>query len=325
MRRETPTRELMQALVDEDHPWVGARLGEPTWASAFFISNRMVDKMRFGRVFLTGDAAHIHSPAGGQGMNTGVQDAANLAWKLALNLEGFGGEALLDSYEAERRPIVEALLKSTEASEHVLMARNPLLARLRDGLIFAMTRVGPAQAYGRRWLAGLVNHYRESPIVAEDARLGGGPKAGDRAPDAGGLVAADGRPPKRLFEVLAEDAVHHLLVFAGASASEWRVEELGRLAERIEARRPALVRVHLVTARSAKGEVTGTLVDATGEIGRRYGARSERLYLIRPDGYVGFRGPASEPGPLEGYLDRVLGASEPRTAAEVRETSPAAV
>ena len=126
MKRETPTRELMQSLVDE-HPWLGARLvGDLAWASAFFISNRMVNRMRSGRVFLAGDAAHVHSPVGGQGMNTGIADATNLAWKLALALRGFGGEGLLDSYEAERRPIIAGLLKTTELSEHALMLRGPL-------------------------------------------------------------------------------------------------------------------------------------------------------------------------------------------------------
>ncbi|UHD45365.1 FAD-dependent monooxygenase [Aureimonas altamirensis] len=97
----TPTLEEVQALLDRRAPH-GMRASDPVWLSGFRINDRKVADYRFGRVFLAGDAAHIHSPAGGQGMNTGMQDAFNLAWKLALVTQGACGVDLLDSYTAER-------------------------------------------------------------------------------------------------------------------------------------------------------------------------------------------------------------------------------
>ena len=87
------------------------RLHDPVWLTRFSSQHRVVDRYSVGRVFVAGDAAHIHSPAGGQGMNTGLQDAANLAWKLAAVLKGNAGAALLDSYEAERLPVAHHVLE----------------------------------------------------------------------------------------------------------------------------------------------------------------------------------------------------------------------
>src|SRR5229473_156106 len=107
-----PTIQDVQAILDRRFPG-GVRATNPIWLSSFRVNERKVADYRAGRVFLAGDAAHIHSPAGGQGMNTGMQDACNLAWKLALVVHGIGSESLLDSYSAERSPIAEEVLKVT--------------------------------------------------------------------------------------------------------------------------------------------------------------------------------------------------------------------
>ena len=86
---------------------------DPRYLSRFHSDERQVPRYRVGRVFLAGDAAHCHSPAGGQGMNTGMQDAANLGWKLAAAVHGWGGEELLDSYHAERHPVGRQVLRSS--------------------------------------------------------------------------------------------------------------------------------------------------------------------------------------------------------------------
>jgi 2-polyprenyl-6-methoxyphenol hydroxylase-like FAD-dependent oxidoreductase len=109
-----PTLEEVQALLDRRFP-NGVRATNPIWLSSFRINERKVANYRAGRVFLAGDAAHVHSPAGGQGMNTGMQDACNLAWKLALVVRGIGSESLLDSYSAERSPIADQVLRRRAA------------------------------------------------------------------------------------------------------------------------------------------------------------------------------------------------------------------
>jgi 2-polyprenyl-6-methoxyphenol hydroxylase-like FAD-dependent oxidoreductase len=107
-----PTLAEVQAILDRRFPG-GVRATNPIWLSSFRINERKVRDYRAGRVFLAGDAAHVHSPAGGQGMNTGMQDACNLAWKLALVVRGIGSESLLDSYSAERSPVADEVLKAT--------------------------------------------------------------------------------------------------------------------------------------------------------------------------------------------------------------------
>ena len=95
------------------------------WISRFHSDERQVPRYRVGRVFLAGDAAHVHSPAGGMGMNTGLQDAANLGWKLAAALRGRGGEELLDSYHRERHPVGRAVLRMSGALVGAAMLRGP--------------------------------------------------------------------------------------------------------------------------------------------------------------------------------------------------------
>ena len=114
-RRSDPTLEEIQAVLDRRGPG-GIKATAPIWLAAFRINERKVADYRDGRVFLAGDAAHIHSPAGGQGMNTGMQDACNLAWKLALVCHGGCAEApLLDSYSLERSAVGDEVLKAPVA------------------------------------------------------------------------------------------------------------------------------------------------------------------------------------------------------------------
>src|SRR5262249_11317175 len=120
-----PTLEQVQAIINRRGP-IGLTAFDPIWLTPFRINSRKVSCYRWGRVFLAGDAAHVHSPAGGQGMNTGMQDAFNLAWKLALVVRGTCDEPLLDSYSPERSKVGDAVLKATERLTRVGTLRNPL-------------------------------------------------------------------------------------------------------------------------------------------------------------------------------------------------------
>ena len=126
-----PTLEEIQAIVEQRGP-KGVTLFDPIWLSGFRINSRKVASYRSGRVFLTGDAAHVHSPAGGEGMNTGMQDAFNLAWKLALAIHGTCGEALLDTYSPERSGVGDEVLKNTARLTAIGTLRNPIAEELRN-------------------------------------------------------------------------------------------------------------------------------------------------------------------------------------------------
>jgi FAD binding domain len=110
----------------------GVSLFDPIWLSGFRINSRKVASYRSGRVFLSGDAAHVHSPAGGEGMNTGMQDAFNLAWKLALAINGTCGEALLNTYSPERSGVGDEVLKNTARLTAIGTLRNPIAEELRN-------------------------------------------------------------------------------------------------------------------------------------------------------------------------------------------------
>lgn len=168
-------------------------MGEARWTSRFHSDERQVPAYRVGRVLLAGDAAHVHSPAGGQGMNTGLQDAANLSWKLAAVLRGDAGdpEALLDSYHAERHPVGAAVLRSSGAIIRLSTARTPLRRAARAAVFRLVGTAGPLSAR----VTGMISGIGVSYAAARGAhRL-----TGRRAPD---LSLAEGR----LYELLRESA-----------------------------------------------------------------------------------------------------------------------
>ena len=126
-----PTLEEVSAIVEQRGP-KGVKLFDPIWLSGFRINARKVASYRVGRAFLSGDAAHVHSPAGGEGMNTGMQDAFNLAWKLALAIRGVCGEALLDTYSPERSGVGDEVLKNTSRLTAIGTLHNPVAEELRN-------------------------------------------------------------------------------------------------------------------------------------------------------------------------------------------------
>ena len=134
------TVEQIQHCLSERAPHIDARIvGEPLWLSDFRINCRMVDRMHDGRVFLAGDAAHIHSPTGGQGITTGMQDAVNLAWKLARVSKG-APAALLETYDEERLPHAEEVLRETDRTTTLLFAPSRGLRLLRDTIVLPVLR-----------------------------------------------------------------------------------------------------------------------------------------------------------------------------------------
>ena len=277
------------------------RLRDPAWLTYFRLHHRHAARYRAGRVFLVGDAAHVHSPAGAQGMNTGIQDAWNLGWKLALAARGAAGEALLDTYEAERRPIGRLVLRYTDRATAIATSRNRLVRLLRTRIVPRLApvllRFSRGRAFGFRTLAQLGINYRHSPAVQEgEPKLNRGPKAGDRLPDT--RIARDGQGCW-LQEALAVPSFHLLLC---GPADGWDGERLAALRNRYA----GLVEVH----RLARDATPGDLQDADGRTFARLGVERAAQYLVRPDGHIGYRSSGSDLRGLERYLARWLPGAE---------------
>jgi 2-polyprenyl-6-methoxyphenol hydroxylase-like FAD-dependent oxidoreductase len=270
---DEPGLAQCQALVNE-RGLDRLRLGDPRWTAVFRIHRREAPRFRNDRVFLLGDAAHIHSPVGGQGMNMGIQDAFNLAWKLSLVLRSGGNSQLLDSYEAERKPVDEAVIRQTDRATRLVSLRGTVTRFIRDHMMSLLTQIPAVAEKLGETLSGLAVNYRCSPIVEEQRAGIAGPAAGDRAPDAP-LVAAKDGASLRLYNLFAEH--RHVLLLLG---------------DRPDAVPPTLQRFpELVSAAyrvAPPGTAGGDFIDREGVVAQRYGA-SPAAYLIRPDGYVGFR------------------------------------
>lgn len=281
------TLEELQAQIDR-FGFPGARLRDPDWLSTFRINERLAARYRAGRCFLAGDAAHIHSPAGGQGMNTGIQDAVNLGWKLGYALGGFGdAELLLDSYQPERRPVARRVVAESAQRLHIAFAESTALRLLRSAVVSVMGRIPAAQRKLQVVLSETDIVYRDGPLVrlGEPPRRAGRTAVGGRARDAGYVEAASGAPAS-LWPALSQ-LRHVLLVFEDAGAPLPVEAALARTGDRV-----AVLR--LDPAR-----------DPHGAVRARYGQRGPGWVLVRPDQVVAARGDGADLTLLERYLEAV--------------------
>jgi 2-polyprenyl-6-methoxyphenol hydroxylase-like FAD-dependent oxidoreductase len=321
---EAPTvDDVARLLRERGAPKADVR--DAGWVAPFRIHRRIVPRYREGRVFLAGDAAHIHSPVGGQGMNTGMQDAYNLAWKLALVVSGAARDALLDSYDAERRPIAASTLQATDLAMKVVTLRNPVAREARNRLAALVASLDVVQKRLLAQASEIAVSYRGSPIVDEErssvARatvgkrvgeqptladwvgFGGAPHPGDRAPD----VTID---DATTLLALLRHTGSTLLLFDGAAPTPEGYANLAEIARHARERWGTHVEPWIVVPRRARPKelegVERVLLDAKGALHRRYGAGSECLYLVRPDGYVGFRAQPASWKAIEDHLSTIL-------------------
>jgi 2-polyprenyl-6-methoxyphenol hydroxylase-like FAD-dependent oxidoreductase len=259
-----PAFEELQAIYDQRSP-IPARFRDMSWSSWFRINSRMVGRLKVGRLLLGGDAAHIHSPAGAQGMNTGIQDMINLAWKLALVLKGQAPPALLDTYEQERLPVIRDVLANTEELTNVIGSGNQVgpwaqeAERAQDTIATRMSQL----ALG----------YRDSPLSA--TYLHEGLHAGDRVPDLPVRYHSEGGAgwqERTLFNLLDPSRFTLLAVRFAESA--------GAPVDLYEAAQPWRHLIGVVELAPAP--------DAGRERFQAVFGRSDGVFLVRPDGYVGF-------------------------------------
>ncbi|HJS56835.1 MAG TPA: FAD-dependent monooxygenase [Vicinamibacteria bacterium] len=292
---DVPLQEL-QAICDG---FTGGTLflRDPVWTTYFRLQRRQAARYRAGRVFLAGDAAHVHSPAGAQGMNTGIQDAWNLGWKLALVVRGVADEALLDSYEPERLPVGRFVLRLSDRASRVAISDSRpirlLRTQLAPRLVPLLLRFGRGRRFGFRTIAQLAINYRDSPAVQEGPRAPrSGPRAGYRLPDL--PIHRDSRE-SWLHEALASPTFDLLLC---GDTADWPADQLTAIQERCT----DLVAVHRLTRDAAPG----ALHDPSGEALRRLGAQQAAHYLVRPDGHIAYRNGGTDTLDAERYLARWL-------------------
>lgn len=262
--RQNPELSLqnMQALLERRSRSTGIRLHDPEWMSLWRANIRLVDRYREGNVFLAGDAAHIHSPAGGQGMNTGIQDAHNLGWKFAAVAKG-ASPVLLDSYQAERRPVAVSVLALSNARLKQTIEQNSV----------------PTNRDASTMQLGI--NYRATALARDDRDQTASLRAGDRSPDATMLTTVEG--DRRLFD-LTRGGHFTLLTFGPAVAPEVFPFEVRTL--------------HVVGKPTGPEEIA----DSEGHLTRAYGATDSTLVLIRPDGYVALISDAGDISAVSDYF-----------------------
>ncbi len=266
----------------------GAQLSfrECSWFSTYRIHHRRAARFRDRRCFLLGDAAHVHSPVGAQGMNTGLQDAYNLGWKLALVASGRAGVDLLDSYEAERVPVAERLLRTTDRAFSVVVSNRWLAGLFRTRIMprifaFAMNRER-MRKLAFRTISQIGIGYRASPLSRTLARLpDAAPSAGDRFPWLRLKFAAD-RPAEDLFAKL-DDTRFNLILF-------------GQVPPEIPAEQSGLMLIHQVPEDAVNDR----------ELNRAKIPKPS-FYLLRPDGHVGLAGTRLDSTALTQYLRECVG------------------
>ena len=290
---EPPTLEQLQKLATQ-RMGESVRVSEPTWLTYYSIHHAQVPQYRYGRVFLGGDAAHIHSPAAGQGMNTGMQDAANLAWKLALVSRGRAGDGLLDSYDEERHPVGAQVVRKATAMADA-MTFTGIRREVRDATMGAIGHIDRITHALAENLAELTVAYHHSPIVhREGHRPIGSHTAGDHIVDRYDLTT-DGGAPVTLEQLLE----HHpgFVLLANAPQND----ELHALQEVLGG-----VGCVVPVVASADDAVPGAVVDSAGALSTSLGIGERGIALIRPDGYLGYLSASPAAAALRDHLDTTL-------------------
>jgi 2-polyprenyl-6-methoxyphenol hydroxylase-like FAD-dependent oxidoreductase len=244
------------------------QVNKVNWFSTYHVHHRVAAHFRKGRAFILGDAGHIHSPVGGQGMNTGIGDAVNLAWKLAAAVQGRGGDALLDSYELERRPFALRLVATTDRAFTFVNAEGRLAeivrTRIAPVVLSGALTLEPVREFMFRTISQITLNYRDGPLSIGKA---GEVHGGDRLPWVDG-AGGDNHEP--------------------LNALTWQVHVYG-------------------TAQGSLGEWCAShavplYVFPWTEDHARVGLARDALYLMRPDTYVALAEPSGKPAALERYF-----------------------
>ncbi len=284
-------REAFQKLIDGHME--GTQLAEPSWATKWTIWKRLAKQYRAGNAFLCGDAAHVHSPSGGQGMNIGMQDAYNLGWKLALVAKGTGSPELLDSYHVERRPVGDQAILGTDAMHDIIMAHGH---GMEDRLALTQEPNWHDDAVSR--ISGMSYTYQDTYDLPAGLTSLPGPQPGERLPD---VKLSDAH---RLFDVLRHPQLT-LLMIGDKDATNEAIDVARQVAaHNVEAIKPVLVTSQHQEA-DAGGAIIESVLDTNHSLEAMLATRGQpQTLLVRPDGYIAFRCLLTEQSYLLDYVQR---------------------
>ena len=270
-----------------------------SWISPFWIHSKIVNNMRSGAIFLAGDAAHIHSPAGGQGMNTGIQDAYNLAWKLSLVINGHANPTLLNSYHDERYPIVSKIVQRTELFTKAALFENPFLINLRNFVLKILFRQPRFVKKISMIVTQLATQYKNSPMIDYQQSISRkSPRPGERAPDA--MIT----PTSRLFSYL-RDTGHPILLFSGQKAEEDQLIKIKQLQLWLNQTYPELVKTYIISKQKID-DSDNTIIDIDNKIHQKYQVKGEAIYIIRPDNYIAYCANKIDQNSIQQFFSRYL-------------------
>ncbi|RKF75760.1 Anhydrotetracycline monooxygenase [Golovinomyces cichoracearum] len=280
------------------------RIHSPIWSSSFRVSRRLASTYSVGRIFLAGDAAHVHAPIGGQGMNTGIQDAVNLGWKLARVIKSTAPSSLLNSYNVERYKVGSDTVENTDRMFNILITTNPVKIWLRNFLFrwvlpyflkpdFADRKI--------RYISQLSIRYRNSPVVGTASVWKGILRGGDRAPD-GWMMNPEGEniTLHRLFRTSND----HLFLFSGLDTLESRM--VNDTVQQLKLCSSVLV-VHKIYDGNFKDKtIIDGYIDPGGKVHTLYQFIEPGYVLVRPDGYISFIGPMTSLDELKNWMNSYM-------------------
>jgi 2-polyprenyl-6-methoxyphenol hydroxylase-like FAD-dependent oxidoreductase len=301
-----PSLEELQQIYDQ-RSHIPARFRDMSWSSWFRINSRMVSRLQVGRVFLGGDSAHIHSPAGAQGMNTGMQDMINLCWKLAMVMKRLAKPELLDTYSKDRLPVIRNVLKRTESLTHAIGSESTLFRSVFNHVAPWLVSMENIQQNSTEGMSQLAVNYHESPLSVSSGHTGE-LRAGDRLPDLPVAVlnqegSAEQQPrPATIFSLLSPSCF--TLIYSNfPDPAKTHSEIQSAIGPWLY-----LMRRHQIAA-----------IPGQHEFEKYFGA-SPSIVLVRPDGYAGFTGSDPSVAKLAEYCDKWL---IPQTSSEKMEIAHA--
>ncbi|MGI4831743.1 MAG: FAD-dependent monooxygenase [Janthinobacterium lividum] len=288
-----PALEELQRIYDQ-RSHIPAHFHDMTWSSWFRINSRMVTEMQRGQIFLGGDSAHIHSPAGGQGMNTGMQDMINLCWKLAMVMKGKAKPELLKTYTPERVAVIKTVLTKTEGLTHAIGSENPIFRSVFNHIAPWIVSTDFVQKNSTERMCQLSLEYRDSSLSSTNGHAGS-LKAGDRVPDFAVTVlnregSADQEPRTASLLELMDPSTFTLFYSNITDPAKTHAAIQGHVGAF-----HGIMRGHQIAPRDRQDTV----------FQEKFGPTSSIL-LVRPDGYIAFTGSEESVPKLAEYCDRWL-------------------